>query len=181
MIDDQRILRAEQGPGDIQKGKCRQQTLLQVRITLRIPFRADEKNDMEPWSGTFFAFALHVVAAVVQYIGNIGKKIRNVLRDDPLCRYLGVVIVTVSWQYIGNLKIRGATVVVFVPGADHIRGKNLLCRDFVCDFDFVGIQAVGCVTNVFCRVYDDWCIFGHGDHSFLSFSCSANHPAQIVQ
>ena len=41
---------------------------------------------------------------------------------------LGVVIVTVSWQCIGNLKIRGAAVVVFVPGADHIRGKSLLCR-----------------------------------------------------
>lgn len=89
MVDDLRIFRAEQEPGDIhgvgiEKWKCRQQTLLQVRITLRIPFGADEKNDMEPWSGTFFAFALHVVAAVVQYIGNIGKKIRNVLRGDPL-------------------------------------------------------------------------------------------------
>ena len=89
MVDDLRIFRAKQKPCGIrgigiEKWKCRQQTLLQVRITLRIPFGADEKNDMEPWSGTFFAFALHVVAAVVQYIGNIGKKIRNVLRGDPL-------------------------------------------------------------------------------------------------
>lgn len=93
MIDDLRILRAEQEPGDIhgvgiEKRKCRQQTLLQRRITLRIPFGVDEKNDMKAWAGTFFAFDPHVVATVVQHIGNIGKDIRNVLRGDPLCRYL---------------------------------------------------------------------------------------------
>ena len=93
MIDDLRILRAEQKPGDIhgvgiEKGKCFQQTLLQRRITLHIPFGGDKKNDMKAWPGTFFAFDLHVVATVVQHIGNIGKEIRNVLRGDPLCRYL---------------------------------------------------------------------------------------------
>ena len=117
---------------------------------------------MKAWPGTFFAFDPHVVAAVVQHIGNIGKEIRNVLRGDPLCRYLGVVIVTVSGQRIGNLKICGAAVVVFVPCADHIRGKSLLCGDFIRDFNFVGISAVGCIADAVCRIYDDWLCFGHG-------------------
>ena len=58
-----------------------------------------------------------------------------------------------------------------------------LCAEYerIRDSDFVGIQAVGRVTDALCRVYGDWCVFGHGDHSFLSFSCLANHPAQSVQ
>ena len=114
-------------------------------------------------------------------IGNIGKEVCDVLRGDPVSGLIGVVVVTVPGQGVGNLKVCGVSIVVFVPGADHVCGKGLLRGEFIRDFDFIGIQAVGCVTDALCRVHDDWCVFGHGDHSFLSFSCLANHPAQSVQ
>ena len=60
----------------------------------------------------------------------------------------------------------------------YVCGKRQLRGELIRDFDFVGIQAVGRVIDALCRVYGDWCVFDHGDHSFLSFSCSANHPAQ---
>ena len=186
MIDDLGIFRAEQEPGGvhsvgIEKGECRQQALLQSRIAVCVPLRVNEKHDMKPGTGAFLAFGLHVVAAVVQHIGNIGKEVCDVLRGDPVRCFLGVVVVTVPGQGVGNLKVCGVPIVVFVPGADHVFGKGQLRGEFIRDFDFIGIQAVGCVTDALCRVYGDWCIVGHGDHSFLSFSCSANHPAQSVQ
>lgn len=136
---------------------------------------------MKPGTGAFLAFGLHVMAAVVQHIRNIGKEVCNVLRGDPVRCYLGVVVVAVPGQGVGNLKVCGVSIVVFVPDADHVCGKGQLRGELIRDFDFVGIQAVGRVTDALCRVYGDWCIVGHGDHSFLSFSCLANHPAQSVQ
>ena len=70
---------------------------------------------------------------------------------------------------------------IFVLGTDHIFGKRRLCGDFIRDIHFIGIPAVDRISDAVCRVYGDWCIFGHGDHPFLSFSCLANHPAQSVQ
>ena len=186
MIDDLGIFRAEQEPGGvhgvgIEKRECRQQTPLQSRIAVCIPLRVSEEYNMKPGTGAFLAFGLHVVAAVVQHIGNIGKEVCNVLRSNPVRCYLGVVIVAVPGQCGGDLKVCGVAVVVFVPGADHVCGKGQLRGGLIRDFNFVGIQAVGCVADAICRVYGDWCVFGHGDHSFLSFSCSANHPAQPAQ
>ena len=186
VIDDPGIFRAEQEPGGIhgvgiEKRECRQQTLLQSRIAVCIPHRVSEEHNMKPGAGAFLAFGLHVVAAVVQHIGNIGKEVCDVLRGDPVRRFIGVVVVAVPGQGVGNLKVCGVPIVVFVPGADHIFGKGQLRGDLIRDFDFVGIQAVGCIADALCRVYSDWCIVGHGNHSFLSFSCSANHPAQSVQ
>ena len=186
MIDDLGIFRAEQEPGGIhgvgiEKRECRQQALLQSRIAVCIPLRVNEEHDMKPGTGAFLSFGLHVVAAVVQHIGNIGKEVCDVLRIDPVSRRIGVVVVTVPGQGVGNLKVCGVPIVVFVPGADHVFGKGQLRRDLIRDFDFVGIQAVGCVSDAICRIYGDWCGVGHGNPSFLSFSCSANHPAQSVQ
>ena len=183
MIDDLGIFRAEQEPGGIhgvgiEEWKCRQQALLQSSIAVCIPLRVNEEYNMKPGTGAFLAFGLHVVATVMQHIGNIGKEVCNVLRGDPVRCYLGVVVVTVPGQGVGNLKVCGVSIVVFVPGADHACGKGQLRGELIRDFDFVGIQAVGRVTDALCRVYGDWCVFDHGDHSFLSFSCSANHPAQ---
>ena len=183
MIDDLGIFRAEQEPGGIhgvgiEEWKCRQQALLQSRIAVCIPLRVNEEHNMKPGTGAFLAFGLHMVAAVVQHIGNIGKEVCDILRGDPVHCYLGVVVVAVPGQGVGNLKVCGVPIVVFVPGADHVCGKGQLRGEVIRDFDFIGIQAVGCVTDALCRVYGDGCIFGHGDHSFLSFSCLANHPAQ---
>ena len=86
-------------------------------------------------------------------------------------------------RYIGH-STRTATnslqeqLVQMQPVTAYVCGKGQLCGELIRDFDFVGIQAVGRVTDALCRVYGDWCVFGHGDHSFLSFSCLANHPAQ---
>ena len=186
MIDDLGIFRAEQEPGGvhgvgIEKRECRQQTPLQSRIAVCSPLRVNEENNMKPGTDAFLAFGLHVMAAVVQHIGNIGKEVCDVLRGDPVSRLIGVIVVTVPGQGVGNLKVCGVSIVVFVPGADHVCGKGQLRGGLIRDFNFVGIQAVGCVADAICRVYGDWCVFGHGDHSFLSFSCLANHPAQSVQ
>lgn len=124
---------------------------------------------MKPGTGAFLAFWLHVVAAEVQHIGNIGKEVCNILRGDPVRRFVGVVVVTVPGQGVGNLKVCGVPIVVFVPGADHVCGKGQLRGEFIRDFDFIGIQAVGCVTNAFCRVYDDWCVSAMVITPFLVF------------
>ena len=136
---------------------------------------------MKPGTGAFISFGLHVMAAVVQHIGNIGKEVCNVLRGDPVRRFVGVVIVTVPGQGVGNLKVYGVPIVVFVPGADHVFGKGQLRGEFIRDFDFIGIQAVGCVTDALCCIHGNRYCLGHSVHSLLSFSASANHPGQIVR
>ena len=186
MVDDLRILRAEQKPCGIrgigiEKREHCQQALFQRRIAVCILLRVNPEDDMESRAWTFFSFWFLMVAAEVQHIGNIDKELRNVLRGDPVRCYLGVVVVAVPGQGVGNLKVCGVSIVVFVPGTDHVCGKGQLRGEVIRDFDFIGIQAVGCVADAICRVYGDWCIFGHGDHPFLSFSCLANHPAQSVQ
>ena len=186
MIDDLGIFRAEQEPGGvhgvgIEKRECRQQALLQRRIAVCILLRVNEENNMKPGTGAFLAFGLHMVATVMQHIGNIGKEVCNVLRGDPVRCYLGVVVVAVPGQGVGNLKVCGVPIVVFVLGTDHIFGKCQFCGDFIRDIHFIGIPAVGRISDAVCRVHGDRFVFSHKISSFFSLFGSTSHPVQSVQ
>ena len=93
MVDDLRIFRAKQKPCGIrgigieEREHC-QQALFQRRIAVYILLRVNPENDMESWAGSFSSFWFLMVAAEVQHIGNIGKELRNVLRGDPIGRYI---------------------------------------------------------------------------------------------
>ena len=136
---------------------------------------------MKPGTGAFLAFGLHVVAAEVQHIGNIDKELRNVLRGDPICRYIRVVVVAVHRQSVGGLKVWDTPMAIFVLGTDHIFGKRRLCGDFIRDIHFIGIPAVDRISDAVCRVHGDRFVFGHKISSFLSLFGSTSHPVQSVQ
>ena len=136
---------------------------------------------MESWARTFSSFWLLMVAAEVQHIGNIGKELRNVLRGDPICRYIRVVIVAVHGQSVGSLKVWDAPMAIFVLGTDHILGKCRLCGDFIRDIHFIGIPAVGRISDAVCRVHGDRFVFSHKISSFFNLYGSTSHPVQSVQ
>ena len=79
---------------------------------------------MKPWTRAFVPFLFHVVAAVVDHMGNIGKEVSDILRGDPIPGIIGVLIVAVPGQGIGQFKIADVTVVVLIPGADQVFGKR---------------------------------------------------------
>lgn len=50
---------------------------------------------MKPWTRIFVPFLFHVVTAVVDHMGNIGKEVSDILRGDPIPGIIGVLIVAV--------------------------------------------------------------------------------------
>ena len=104
----------------------------------------------------------HVVAAVVDEIGHIREEGFDVLRCDPQCRIVGVVIVTIHGKRVGDEIIFHTAVVVSVLGADNVPGESFGCAGVIRDFDPVRVQAVGGIlTAVGCVDRD---VFGilHG-------------------
>lgn len=79
---------------------------------------------MKPWTRAFVPFLFHVVAAVVDHMGNIGKKVSDILCGDPILGIIGVLIVAVPGQGIGQFKIVDTPVIVPVPSTDQVLGKR---------------------------------------------------------
>lgn len=186
MVDDLRIFRAKQKPCGIrgigieEREHC-QQALFQRRIAVCILLRVNPEDDMESRAGTFFSFWFLMMAAEVQHIGNIGKELRNILRGDPICRYIRVVVAAVHGQSVGGLKVWDAPMAIFVLGTDHIFGKCWFYGDFIRDIHFIGIPAVGRISDAVCRVHGNRFVFSHKISSFFSLFGSTSHPVQSVQ
>jgi len=97
---------------------------------------------------------------------------------------------TGSYKSVFNLKEAATYLGISVPtlvrlleslGTDHIFGKCRFCGDFIRDIHFIGIPAVGRISDAVCRVHGDRFVFGHKISSFLSLFGSAKCPMQSVQ
>ena len=180
-----RILCADEETGGIHGSRIEERkdfrhTLFQADIGIRIAHGINEENDVKPGPGGQIALGLHVVAAVVDEVGHIREEVFNVLCRDPQDRIVGVVVVTVHGEGVGNEEILYTPVVVPVFRTDNVLGECLGCAGFVRDLDPVRIQAVGGIPTAVCCVDRD--VFGvlHGCCSFLSwwYWHSAKCPVQ---
>ena len=97
--------------------------------------------------GRLPVFLAHIVAAVMDRKADIGESGSNVSRRNPVCRILGVVVVTIHRETVRTEKVIAISIAVFILCTDIIVANRCPQAVLIRDFDLIGIGAVAGITD----------------------------------
>ena len=92
-------------------------------------------------------FLAHIVAAVMDRKTDAGKGSGNVVRCDPICRFLRMIVITVDGKAVRADVIGSAAVAVLVLSAHIVASDRFFQRGFVRDIYLIRIQAVPTIAD----------------------------------
>ena len=98
----------------------------------------------------FPVFDLHMVTAVVDSKLHTGKGICNIVRGLPICRIVGVVVITLHGQAVAGDEIIVATIVSTVFCTNIVPAYGLLQAMDVSDVYLMRVQAVSGLPYTIC-------------------------------
>lgn len=161
-----RLGRAEEESGRIQRiGIEVREILLYLRfsigVCLCIGHRLNGKYHMESGTGRTETLHQKMVSAVMHHKGYIRKCRCHILRGNPVCRVIRVVVVTVHREGVCADEIANATVVIMISGIDMVEADGLTEGVSIGNLDLMRVQTVDSVAHaVGVEHCKSWCAHG---------------------
>ena len=132
-----------------------------IGVCLCIGHRLNGEYHME--TGPWRTETLHqkMVAAVMHHKGHIRECRCHILRGNPVCRFIRVVVVTVHRKGVCADKIPNTAVVITIGGIDMVEADSLTEGVGISNLDLMRVQTVDSIAHaVGVEHCKSWCAHG---------------------
>ena len=161
-----RLGRAEEKSGRIQRIGIEVREILLylcfgIGVCLCIGHRLNSEYHMETGPGRTETLHQKMVSAVMHHKGHIRKCCCHILRGNPVCRVIRVVVVTVHWECVCADEITNAAVAITVGGIDMVEADGLTEGVGIDNLDLMRVQTVDSIAHaVGVEHCKSWCAHG---------------------